>query len=914
MNESRILRSVARRATSAVDRCRAVSGVASLAALGALSACSGSPAQQPANNIQSHQAAATGTTSLDATAFDSPSLWHVTQGSVSALQATTQRTSGSAALAVVQPSGYTRIESSALASTSAGLAGLATGAKVAVDINIPSQQANPYWYGAVQMYFSCPSHNIYNGYLGQVELTGKRTGVYQTIRFAIPDYVASAIAGTTFSDLTVGIVINVPQNSPGTYLLDNLRLKNSVLPAAPSPDSTGAWTVAEGQSTTLVAWKSMTAGVADQVGTASFTQALVQVPQSLHVVKGAAGGGSASLVLGLTGGTGATCTFSGDSTGANYVLASCTGGFKAGDLISADSATLTVISADANSAKTKIQVQLALNPAGDDIVQGLTPIPTWFGASAAEIAATLDAFTQAQKNWQITDNVAVHLPTPALNLYDSETTNDGVPTPAPGDTDPPFKKTGALTNNDMADARWGLNGSIDVSTDSAGTRHTHFDNTVGSDIYILGQKITLFSVSATVDATSPAPNVGGTGSSSSKYCYSYFGHTEECKSASGDLATPVDLFRDSNSLTFFEFNWWVFHVAASGGLDIYATVQGTVTPNGLNLVFTPGAGLWFKVEAGVAIGFAGGGLWGKVYLFEVDIPITVAASVTANMDPRVCTQTVKESFSGQLKFSALGGKLGYYIEGGVTCGLWDGLCWRDDETIFSWKGLEKSYDIIPAVDLVNATTALPSSECALPGNADGQIDYPGSGEQFPQGTSSYLLADFSRTILPDPVPANYIALPTYIDCKYFTWSSSDTSDVITAVSGQAIGCMPQIVYGNPGTRTISVVASDPALGNGYGSVQVTVSATLPNAPVPTITSTAACNVSAQGTATDPLGQTLTLTWFMEPGDVSAGTGSAATTPNGKGTGYIGALRLVATAPDGRLGAVESFISYTCPTW
>ena len=178
-------------------------------------------------------------------------------------------------------------------------------------------------------------------------------------------------------------MLNVPQNSPGTYLLDNLRLKNSILPPRPAPTSSGTWDVAPGQSATLVAWKSMTSGVADQIATVTFTQSLVQVPQSLHVVKGSAGGGTATLVLGLTGGTATTCTFRGDSAGANYVLTSCTGGGKAGDLLPADSATLTVNTADPNSPKTKIQAQIALNPAGDDIVQGLPPIPTYLGSSAA---------------------------------------------------------------------------------------------------------------------------------------------------------------------------------------------------------------------------------------------------------------------------------------------------------------------------------------------------------------------------------------------------------------------------------------------------------------------------------------------------------------------------------------------------
>ncbi len=883
-------------------------GIASLAALGMLSACSGTATSQ-GNSIQAHQAALTTDSGPSPMGFESPSYWQVTQGSVRALQSSAQRTSGAAALAVVGPSGYARIDSTALSSTSPALAGLATGAKAAIDINIPAQQANPYWFGAVQMYVNSPSRNIYNGYLGQVELTGMRTGSYQTIRFAFPDYVVSALTGASFADLTFGIVINVPQNSPGTYLLDNLRLKSSVLPPAPTQPSTGEWQVPEGQSTTLVAWKSMTAGVADQVAQATFTQSLAQVPQSLHVVKGAAGGGTATLVLGLTGSTATTCTFQGDSAGANYVLVSCTGGAKAGDLLPADSVTLTVNTADANSPKTKIQAQIALNPAGDDIVQGLPPIPTYLGSSAAEMAAALDSFALAQKSWQLGDNVAVHLPTPELNLHDSETTNDDIPAPQPGDTDPPFKKTVNLTNSDMADARWHLNGSIDANTDSAGTRHTHFDNTVGTDIYILGAKINLMSISATVDASSPAPSLGGgTGTSTAKYCYSYILQTEQCKNASGNIAAPIDLFRDSPSITFIDFTWWIFHVGASGGLDIYATVQGDVTPNGLAITLTPGAALWFKVEAGVAVGFAGGGLWGQIDLFRVQIPITVGASIVTNVDPRVCTQTVSESLSAQLQFSALGGKLGYYLEGGLTCGWWGGLCWRDDETIFPWDGLKANYNIIPATPLVNQTTPLPHATCAVPGDAPGKVDYPVDSELFPQGTTSFLTGEFSRRIPQDPPSVPPVVMDTPFDCKTFTWFSSDPSDVITAVPGQAIGCTPQIVYGNPGTRTITVVASDPALGNGSASVQVTVSPALPNPPIPTITSIGGCNGQAQGTATDPLAQDLTLSWYEEPGDHAVGTG---TTSGNLGGGFSGALRLAASAPDGRVGVVESPLLVFC---
>src|SRR6185503_1683391 len=60
-----------------------------------------------------------------------------------------------------------------------------------LDILLPTQQPNPFWYGAVQMYVSVPSLNIFNAYLGQVELTGLPVNKWQTIAFQLTPQLAA---------------------------------------------------------------------------------------------------------------------------------------------------------------------------------------------------------------------------------------------------------------------------------------------------------------------------------------------------------------------------------------------------------------------------------------------------------------------------------------------------------------------------------------------------------------------------------------------------------------------------------------------------------------------------------------------------------------------------------------------------
>jgi len=93
--------------------------------------------------------------------------------------------------------------------------------RVALDLYLPSWPSNKYWIGAVQLYVSCPTANIYNAYMGQVELTGLPLGAFTTATFNLTSQVVTAMKGK-HSDFSIGIALNAAPSAP-SYVLDNLR-------------------------------------------------------------------------------------------------------------------------------------------------------------------------------------------------------------------------------------------------------------------------------------------------------------------------------------------------------------------------------------------------------------------------------------------------------------------------------------------------------------------------------------------------------------------------------------------------------------------------------------------------------------------------------------------------------------------
>ena len=99
------------------------------------------------------------------------------------------------------------------------LAGVTSTLKL--DVYVPPGQPNPYWFGAVQLFASCPSGAMNNAYLGQVELTGKPTGAFSTLSYAVPSTVQTTLLGA-HNDCFFCVAVNVNQ-TPTPVVLDNLR-------------------------------------------------------------------------------------------------------------------------------------------------------------------------------------------------------------------------------------------------------------------------------------------------------------------------------------------------------------------------------------------------------------------------------------------------------------------------------------------------------------------------------------------------------------------------------------------------------------------------------------------------------------------------------------------------------------------
>ena len=147
--------------------------------------------------------------------FELPMLWTSTAPLTLVPSPVTQ---GCAALAF-NGSGYQTINGSPFATSA-----VSVGSALSVDLLVPGNQPNPSWLGALQMYLTCPSGNVFNDYIGQVELTGLPQNQYSTLRFPLPSSTVSTLT-RPLSDCSLSFAINV--NATGhSWLFDNLRFTN----------------------------------------------------------------------------------------------------------------------------------------------------------------------------------------------------------------------------------------------------------------------------------------------------------------------------------------------------------------------------------------------------------------------------------------------------------------------------------------------------------------------------------------------------------------------------------------------------------------------------------------------------------------------------------------------------------------
>jgi hypothetical protein len=152
--------------------------------------------------------------------FESLADWQV-QGAGSATLSD-QAVNGAQSLSV-SAAGWTPIVGTNVSSTLLRGAAKSTNlAAVSFALNIPPNQPNQFWTGAAQMYISAPSANVFNAYMGQVELTSLPQGQFVRVGFTIPDYALHALT-EDHPDVSFTIVLNVNPSVSG-WLIDDLQI------------------------------------------------------------------------------------------------------------------------------------------------------------------------------------------------------------------------------------------------------------------------------------------------------------------------------------------------------------------------------------------------------------------------------------------------------------------------------------------------------------------------------------------------------------------------------------------------------------------------------------------------------------------------------------------------------------------
>ena len=176
-----------------------------------LPACSGEPQGPPAESVEVRTGALV-VNQANTFGFEDPTHWTSTV----AVTSSTTHTQGAKSLAVAAKN-YVEVTSAALPSLT-GVTGT-----IGLDVRLPSPQPNPYWYGFVQLLVSVPSKGVNNQFIGQVELTGKPLNQFFPVDFDLPQSLVATLQAGGYSDFRAKIVINVPFNATGNYLLDNLH-------------------------------------------------------------------------------------------------------------------------------------------------------------------------------------------------------------------------------------------------------------------------------------------------------------------------------------------------------------------------------------------------------------------------------------------------------------------------------------------------------------------------------------------------------------------------------------------------------------------------------------------------------------------------------------------------------------------
>lgn len=764
--------------------------------------------------------------------FETTEGWIVRSGSIATrVSSTTTRTQGSLALALVNPPNLTTLTSLPVPSTAGALAGVGDlGAIFEVDVMLPARNT-----GSLKLSVSSPSRGFKNELAGEVELTAFRPGIYNTLKFPVPDKVRSALKDTSFNDLTFEIALNEPASSlpvtpaPRQFLFDNLRVHSVPLVAAKAGSKPLA---GFGGSVDLVA-------IGEAPATQSFHIGAVQVPDNFHLEQGAAGTTRVKLALGLDGNAAFTCTYGADLTdksGESYALESCTDGVKAGDLVGANFAQLTILD---GASSMKVRAQLAKNPVGD-LVGGdlIPPMPTFWGnfdgclplpvpgkvhtTSPSCATQTAEAnqivtgyfnkvnLSGAAPNWIVT-------PTPDLaRRHGNGLPNPNQPgkapsqlnathlaaasprfsplSPTPQQNDIPFDQEGHMNPGGDFDAFWRLNGDLNFNNDpSTGNSSTHFDASFSGHVVLYGQDVNVVSLNAAADTTS------GSSPSANGSLHMFLFGQELPGGGSADASTGFGFnITQSQDFDLPPIPIWIFSITPGATASIGVVASGTLAATGISLAVTPQASLGVHVLGGVDIpGQVSGGVDARIDLLDVTAPVTAQAGWSIDTLPQRCDATVDFAFRGSVDISAGGGEVDLVATFGPCP-----LCYSDSWTLFSWPPLLST--TLPLFDVGPTTLAaipLPQFLCTAPLNVAITSPPANAIEGLAYPLNSFVTSPNSSTV----------------DCSNFQWSVSP-KEPMTPPSG--LGCNVSIVFNTKGTHTLSLKAVANFL-NPFGTIQET---------------------------------------------------------------------------------------------
>jgi hypothetical protein len=678
--------------------------------------------------------------SNDVLGFETTTGWTMaasaTPGTVVVL--TPQRTQGSAAFAVANPSNLIKLISQPVSSAAAALLGIGElGGQFRLDVLVPSQQGNQNNAGYIQLYVTSPSRGLSKVAVAQVTLNSVAAGTYSTLGFPIPAAVRNALSAS-FNDLTFEFNISSPGKITGTYLLDNLRVHS--LPTESDEPPPGY-----GSSVDLLV-------KGDVPDAKSFDAGAVQVPGDFtFILPTDTSASRLQLDLGHDGTSSFTCLYDldqADATNKHFVLASCSHGNQAGDLVGASWARLAILNGNGTG---KIRAQLALNPVGDLLGRGIIPpMPTFWGdfgnctpapasaPTATPVTLSESCATQAAQASQIVatyfDQVTISLdevvtPTP---LY-AQRLGDGRPhdnlTGPPPANDPPFDFSGHMNEGGDWDAYWRLNGNLEAYGINETDRGiTHFESDLGANAVIWGYDVNVMTVRAVLDTdtgqTYPSaipPKAIGT---LEMYV---FGSLLKSHSADGSTGFNVSE-TEENVQTIAVIPIWIFNITLKAGYVLGLTATGGISEDGPSFAVTPSAALDAHVSGGVSIGVASGSVNAKVNLITVETPVKINANFTANADPTVCANKLTYTLDGQVKFSSGGGKVSLKAKFGACP-----FCYTKSWKLFGWDPLfttewalfnhqDTQYFMLPTAQC--AATPLVVSIAAPKPNATVPVNYP----------------------------------------------------------------------------------------------------------------------------------------------------------------------------------------------